>query len=1360
MEDDKLHRIEQLAEAYLAQQRGGNPSSIDDFVAQHSQHAEELRDFIEALQLVNDLKRSSPIADSSKTAPFPQIDDYRIVRELGRGAMGVVYEAEQLSLSRRVALKTMLGMADHSPRERQRFQHEARTAAKLHHPRIVPVYDVGESNGSMFYAMQYIEGRGLDRVTRSVGKLISERTQPGTSVEEGLAQLLVTGTSSTQQPARQNNEAAPSPRSRTVKRTASADSGSSLWRRRTDNYRNYCQSVGQIGHHVADALAFAHEQGVIHRDIKPANLLLDLSGDVWVADFGLVKTNDSELTQTGAFVGTLRYMAPERFQGDCDARSDIYSLGVTLYELLALRPALQSTDQLSLLNQIRDTDPTPLRAIERRIPRDLEVIIARAMQKEPNRRYATARQLADDLDHFLHGRPIQAREVSRMERLAIWARRNPVVASLLSLLVAGLFATLLGSMYAAVAFRDIAEVAKQSATAANEATETTAATLARSNYFLAWARWEENQARAAHNFLDGIPERFRNIEWGLAKRHFQGGYKTLAAGTNTARCLCLTPDGSKLIVAGGDAIVVRDAYSGHELMRRKAPSDGVDRIYASPGGQLLASVSKDKFRVWDINSLDKVWDSGKNKIAVKQLAFSPHGKSIVAVNEEGDVTLYDMKTGQPQWQSSGNGEDANDVGFHPHGNIVVSAGDDRTIRFWDARTGTLLHAIKTRGYSEPLSGLYSVAFHPTGELLAVGSLNGNVYLYSVEFSKTPEATPQIVTQEAGVLRGHTTPVLDLAFFPDGARLATSGSDTTVRIWNVNSKTEDRRLRGHFDRVASIALAADGHRLYSADGNTTKFWDARRMSDRTTYREHSGRVNSVRFSSTGNELLSASNEQIRLWDSRSLATAGSYKWVERRTNLAIFSPDDRWIAAASLSGKVQLWDRNSGKVLGSYTQSKDVEDMDFSLDGSLLAIAGADAAQVLKCRPFRVAPGQTNAPQGQIQMSLAHLFDGHDNDVTSIIMSPDANQVVTGGRDGAIIYWDNHSGAQIRKATTSHASRVADLTISADGSKLFSGSVRAKIWSLTTGDLIAELAGHTALIYSLDITPDGSRIATASGDKTIRIWDADTGEQLCRFDQLPSLREVRFSPNGLRIAAAHRNGVSIWDADVSVDAKNANTAAKPLTVDPSWHAFRAEIARQQGDWFAAVVHRSREFVANPQSLNGQLALWVAARRLQATSPQHARYLPKFTQKIDIVALALAGKRLSMTNRLGEALSQRLMKRLLDRRDSTLVPEEIELQQASCETIPNQLSLRTMAFIYYKQGDYRKAVETLETQPDRDAVDFQLLALCHLQMGDQELAQELHNKARVAVRELDDQLIYKAFRRLSNRLFDEQTSENEP
>jgi serine/threonine protein kinase/tetratricopeptide (TPR) repeat protein len=364
--------------------------------------------------------------------PPERLGDYRILREIGRGGMGVVYEAMQQSLGRRVALKVLPVQAAADARVLKRFRRESRAAAGLHHTNIVPVFDVGREGDVCYFAMQFIQGQGLDEVLKELRRL---RAAGATTPDAGpVAQSLWTG-----QFAALGNGVAPAPGpgagADETERLAGPAApavlpGQSELSGVESNYRRYCRNAARIGLQVAEALAYAHARGVIHRDVKPSNLLLDTAGVVWVSDFGLAQTEDHGLSKPGEVVGTLRYLAPERFRGACDARADVYALGLTLYELLTLRPAFGGSDRLRLLEQITTQEPARPRSLDRRIPRDLETVVFKAIAKDPTRRYPTAEALAADLRRFLADEAPRARRTGWLERLWRLGRRNPLVASL------------------------------------------------------------------------------------------------------------------------------------------------------------------------------------------------------------------------------------------------------------------------------------------------------------------------------------------------------------------------------------------------------------------------------------------------------------------------------------------------------------------------------------------------------------------------------------------------------------------------------------------------------------------------------------------------------------------------------------------------------------------------------------------------------------------------------------------------------------------------------------------------------------------------------------------------------------------
>jgi eukaryotic-like serine/threonine-protein kinase len=357
-----------------------------------------------------------------------ELGDFRLLREVGRGGMGVVYEAEQISLRRRVALKVLPFAAAIDPRHLHRFKTEALAAAHVQHERIVPVHAVGCERGVHYYAMQFIDGQSLAALIGELRALRDERHDSAAVTEAAIGH-----------PGSASGDAATS-------------AATTISRERIAERHRYFERVAGLARQAAMALEQAHQAGIVHRDVKPGNLLLDLRGQLWITDFGLAQvTGDVGLTVTGEMLGTMRYASPEQVlarRGIVDHRSDVYSLGATLYELLTLRPPFDGRDRNALIQQIADDEPTSPRSLEPSIPAGLETIVLKALRKEPADRYATAQEMADDLQRFLDGRPILARRPTPWERLRAWSRRHPAlvgtgVAALVLLSAASLVSTVI-----------------------------------------------------------------------------------------------------------------------------------------------------------------------------------------------------------------------------------------------------------------------------------------------------------------------------------------------------------------------------------------------------------------------------------------------------------------------------------------------------------------------------------------------------------------------------------------------------------------------------------------------------------------------------------------------------------------------------------------------------------------------------------------------------------------------------------------------------------------------------------------------------------------------------------------------------
>jgi tetratricopeptide (TPR) repeat protein/tRNA A-37 threonylcarbamoyl transferase component Bud32 len=388
LEDQTCDPIELLATDFTERQRRGEQPSIADYAERHPDIADRIRRLFPLLVAVEQVKvggqQSSDGRASTAGHQISQLGDFRIIRERGRGGMGIVYEAEQESLNRRVAIKILPPQSIQIDRSLERFQREARTAAKLHHSNIVPVFGTGEENGVHYLVMQLIAGDSLDRWTKAA-KPGTPDTQPDANAEPAI-------------------------------RTSLGP-----------------QDVAKIGRQIADAVTYAHREKVLHRDLKPANILVDESQHVWVTDFGLAQCLNDDMTVTQSLGGSLRYMPPERFQGEGDERSDVYSIGVTLYELAVGGPAFQADNATQLIAKIGNGEVARLRAVMPGFPRDLETIIAKAMHRESRFRYASAAALLEDLERFIDGRTILARRARVHERCWRWARRNPLLAGACSL---------------------------------------------------------------------------------------------------------------------------------------------------------------------------------------------------------------------------------------------------------------------------------------------------------------------------------------------------------------------------------------------------------------------------------------------------------------------------------------------------------------------------------------------------------------------------------------------------------------------------------------------------------------------------------------------------------------------------------------------------------------------------------------------------------------------------------------------------------------------------------------------------------------------------------------------------------------
>ena len=541
--------------------------------------------------------------------------------------------------------------------------------------------------------------------------------------------------------------------------------------------------MARLGVQAADALAYAHGQRVLHRDVKPSNLLLDRQGTLWLTDFGLAKDDGDDLTRTGDIVGTLRYMAPERFKGVSDPRTDVYALGVTLYEMLTLRPAFPTPDRVLLIQQITKEDPPRPRAIDPTIPRDLETIVLKAIEKEPGRRYPTAADMAEDLRRFLADRPIKARRASWREQAWRWCRRNPGIAASLSSALAFLVLLVVGLSFAALRVWH----AKLDVESAKAEIEKRLAEEKQSVYFhriaLADRELAANNLARAEELLDLCPLELRRWEWHYLKRSRGKPPLILRHDHPITGRAHLSPDGRRIATAGSNgSVTIWDLATAKVVRVIPAHSNRGWLVVYSPNGRYLASSdeSRDKttasgeIKIWNSDTGDLLQRIDLNNRFVNGMAFSPDGLrlavSTYAIGQgEETLEIRDSSTGHVLVAMEAHRASTQGVAFSPDGLLVASASCDQIVRLSDARTGKTVWEFHDQRPGE--HPYWCVAFSSDGKRLAAG--------YGVETDQDPGGVRVFEVQsgrELVSLTGHA--VHAVSFSADG-RLASGGLDATV-----------------------------------------------------------------------------------------------------------------------------------------------------------------------------------------------------------------------------------------------------------------------------------------------------------------------------------------------------------------------------------------------------------------------------------------------------------------------------------------------------------------------------------------------------------------------------------------------------